>query len=387
MSDGEAVSSGLWRLRVAVFAQMAGVGIDLAFATVWMNRIGAGETLIGVLTGLSTLIIFLTGLGWGRLADQSVRPHRLVMLAYVLIAAAWVALALSREPWHLTGYMLLKGLSWAGFMSLLPTLAMAALGPDRAGLRYSTYRMFGSAGFIVGTLVIPLILPEPGWLFFAAAAIALLAPLPLIGMADRPVPQQAYASLGRVLRNRELVALLAGQFCYALALPAIFHFLPLYAEQLGASDRFIGVMISVNGWVALAALPAAGLIVDRFGHRRLIVASLIVQPVRVMLYILVDTPPLLLPIQLLHAVSWAGVEVAGVLHISAVVAAGNRATAMALFYGVQTLGVFLGALGAGYLAEHHGYRWMFFASASAAALGPVLFLAAGTVRSPARERG
>ena len=70
----------LWLLRAACFFQVFSFGILWSFSSVWMKEQGVGETLIGLISSTSIALWFFFGLLWGRLADQTGRPDRIVLL-------------------------------------------------------------------------------------------------------------------------------------------------------------------------------------------------------------------------------------------------------------------------------------------------------------------
>jgi len=374
--DAPTGHGGVHRLRLVIFLQMLGIGVAMSFASIWMRRHGLGETLIGAFQAAGTLVGFATGLLWGQIADRTQRPDRVAMLGYLGLAAAWCLLAHATAVWAFALYAVLFGVVLGMVSQTVPTMVMAMLPGGANGRGYALYRIFGSLGFIVGAMVLSSLFRDVKLMILLAAAAALLAPLPLLGIHARIRRERHYVSLGRLLENRRLMALFAAIFFYALAIPAIFRFLPLYAERLGADEALVGRIIAVNGFAALVGLPLAGVIVDRFGPRLMILLALAVQPLRCASYALITEQQWLFAPQLLHLLTWAAMEVGGILYVTRVAAPGNKATAVAAFAGVQTLGGVAGAAMAGYLAEHHGYPAMFTTIAAVAAVGPLLFTAA-----------
>jgi PPP family 3-phenylpropionic acid transporter len=238
-------------------------------------------------------------------------------------------------------------------------------------------------GYIVGTLVVPLLTDDLVRLLLIGAAGTAVASLPLLRLRAPKASQRHYVSPELVLRNRALVPLFASLFLFAMASPAYLQFAPIYARELGASTKFIGFFCSMTGFVAVIGLPLTGRLVDRYGTRRLIWIALLTQPVRVAGYGLVAEEYWLLIVpQLLHAFTWAGLEIAGVLYVTRQALPGNQATALAMYAGAQTMGWFVGASVSGYLAQHVSYPMMYLVMAAIASLAIIVFIVASRVAAP-----
>ena len=377
-------SRRLWFLRAAIFCQLCGIGVSFAFATVWMKDQGLGEFLIGKVAAVSTGLVLVAGIGWGVLADRTGRPGLIAVGGSIAMAAAMLVLAYSSRPAQFFAYAVVRGISYPMVWNMMPLLAVSAMRDGSVGRSYGLYRIFGSLGYIVATLVLPRLVPGIQSLLVIAAGVLVLGALPLVPCCRRLHRTRHHESVASLLRNRELLALFGAVFFFAFAGPALYAFMPIYARQLGADNRFIGLLLSANGFIALVALPVSGLIVDRFGPRRMLWLALLAQPIRVVALSFITRYEWLLAPQLLHFFTWAGFEVAAVLFITRLAGPGRSATALSVYTGIQVLGGTLGVTAAGYLAERLGYVVMFRASALAAGVGLLVFTA--VLLGPARRR-
>jgi len=383
LSRSAADAAMLWRLRTVIFLQMLAIGIIMPFEGVWMKQVGLGETYIGTLGSSATAVGFAAGLLWGLIADRTGRPQHLLFCGYLALGGLWFYLAHCQTPVQFLAYAIGKGMLFSMTTQLMPLLVVPVLGPA-SGRGYAFYRIFGSLGFIVSTLLIPQIISDVRTLILLAAGAILFAPLPLIGFAGQRAAHPDRVSVWRVLHNRKLVAFLVATCFFYFSIPATFQFTAIYARELGASTRFIGVFTSINGFVALVGLPIVGLLVDRFGTRLLIVLAMIAQPLRVLTYSLAPDYPWLMVGQLFHIFTWAGLEIAGILFVTQTARPGNRATAMGMYHGAHVIGLFAGAFWSGYLAEHFGYPLMFRVCAAVSAVALLAFAAVLIVRNPVR---
>jgi MFS family permease len=355
--------------------QVMVLGLLFPFEALWMAENGLRETTIGFLGGTVTMVIFLSGLGWGIVADKTQKPHRLAMIGFLGASGSLFYFATCSELWQFWIYAPLMGFFLGSIFTMMPMLAVSAFAGRTAGRDYALYRVFGSMGWIIGTLVLARIAGDLRMIILLGATLALLGPLPLAGFKHRISEHRHYVSVWKVLHNRRLSAFYISIALYALAMPATFRFTSLYAvEEMGADKNFVGLLMSINGFVALIGLPMTGLMTDRFGCRLLILLALIAQPLRTVCYSLAPTYHWLIAPQAFHFFTWAGLEVAGMIYVSRTALPGNRATALAMFIGAQTIGRLVGAPLAGYLAEHVGYIAMYWTSAGIAALGLLTFV-------------
>ena len=374
MSEVDDRARNLWLLRAACFFQIFSFGIQWSFSSVWMKDQGIGETLIGLISSTSIALWFFSGLLWGRLADRTGRPERIVFAGSVLIGLSLFYLAYCQTTGQFFVYALLIGVCLPMVSTLMPLLAVAALGSAARGKGYASYRIFGSFGYVVGNLLMPRILDDIHALFLIAGASFFLALVPLFFLRVERPQKRDQGSLRRALANRELLGFLAAGFFFALAVPAIFTFTWVYARDLGGDKTFIGLLAAVQGGVALVALPLTWRGVDRFGTRALLLLAFVAQPLRAFSLSLVGSYQWLLAPQVFHFFTWAGFEVAGVLFVARLASEGNKGTAQALYMSAQVLGNLLGSALAGYLAEHYGYGPMYRTSAALATVGLVIFV-------------
>jgi MFS transporter, PPP family, 3-phenylpropionic acid transporter len=364
----------LWLLRAACFFQVFGFGIQWSFIGVWMKDQGLGEALIGIISSVSILLWLFCGLFWGRLADSTGRPDRIVRCGCLILGLALFYLSFCREPAEFILYAVLVGISLPMISTLMPLLAISVLGEGGRGKGYASYRIFGSLGYVFASLVMPRVLGETRLLFWAGGAALMAALVPMLFFQSTGSKRRVKGLVSEVLRSRELIGFLVAVLFFALAIPAIFTFTTVNARGLGADNSFIGLLAATQGVVALIALPLVGRGVDRFGARLLLVAAFIAQPLRALSLSFVSDYQWLLAPQIFHFFTWAGLEVSGVLFVVSLAPPGGRATAQAFYMGAQVLGNLLGSSLAGYLAEFHGYAIMYQVSSGAAAVGLGVFV-------------
>ena len=81
--------------------------------------------------------------------------------------------------------------------------------------------------------------------------------------------------------------------------------LPLYAASLGASDSYLGLIAAISPLAGIIFSFPIGVISDRIGRRKLLIASGCVFLIAPLLYLLVTDPALLIPIRFFHGLATA----------------------------------------------------------------------------------
>ena len=147
---------------------------------------------------------------------------------------------------------------------------------------------------------------------------------------------------------------------------------------VGDMAHDFGVDPAAFGWlVALIALPAAilaipsGLVVDRFGPRRVLLVATLTGVVSNLLYYTAHSIPILQAARLLEGAAIVHIYTAGPVLMMATPDAGRRTSAMTLWATYAPVGTALGLTIAGFFAETAGWRGNFLVHAgifSAAAL-------------------
>ncbi len=357
-----------------------------------VNELGASLTVAGLFY-LTSAAAPVVGYVIGQLSDR--RSNRLMLFRVCTAAGAigWVAMALSTRVW-MPFVIAVVALSVAGaagaqiFAAVRDVLSRRPTGADNRVI--STIRMAFTAGWIVG----PVLGSWAGGQFglramlFGAAACTLSQLLPLGRMRV-----ERYVAPGADLRpalglNRRMAPLFvfAGLCVLAISGDTVkFAFLPLYLEQdLHASPEVRGAVIAVQPLMELALMPLAGLLADRIGPMRVVIAGAVLGVAANVGYASSDTVVGLFVAQLLMAGLWAvvaslGVVVAQQLYPQGVGLASTIFLSALIF--ASTFGGLIGGLGVSRLGLPH----VFYVPAALCALAAVgMVVLAPRLRGPAR---
>ena len=123
----------------------------------------------------------------------------------------------------------------------------------------------------------------------------------------------------------------------------------LFADSLGASPSEIGMMVFLSGVVATSLMIPSGTLAERYGKKRVILFSIILQAVALFLYTVAQDWRQLIPLNMLFAASFALFISARAFHVSK--------TQVGIFYSLGFgLATLLFQVPTGYLADKKGYK-------------------------------
>jgi len=324
---------------------------------------------------------------WGALADRIGRRMTIILTT---IAAAIIS---GLYPYASSFIQfLLLGLLWYTFFAaattVIPVLAIDIAGPVTVGKRFGMYRISGSLGWIMSTTISGLISQSSGikTIFYISAVLYLLSAI-FIGISvTEPSSRGREVSTGInwavLIRDKNFLILLATIFLVNIPATTFLSFLSLYINELGGSDTIIGWAFSIAAITEVPCMVYLGALSDKIGRKPLLVAALFSHPLRLFLYTVVSYPYLILPIQLLHGLTFGVLYVASVASVSDITSE-SRGTTLGLYNTAYFAGSAVGSSLGGLIADNYGlinmYRFMTAFSFIPALL--FTFIAEETVRN------
>lgn len=175
-------------------------------------------------------------------------------------------------------------------------------------------------------------------------------------------PTAAIALERGSLLTGPFVALCVANFLAFLGVTMLF-LLPVFLRGLGANESDIGLVMGAGQLGAAVAIPIVGVLSDRIGRRRFLLAGYVLLAGGALGLLLVDElGPLLYLLRVIQGFGFAGCLVAGATMISDMAPPRRLAQAIGL-YGVATLVTHaLGPSIAEVISVSHGFRAVFIAS-------------------------
>jgi len=352
---------GLW---ASGFCYFAALGFVLPFLPLLlqMSRLTYAEIGIIYMIGL-VFPVFLQTL-WGVLADKIGRKM-IIILATVAVAilSGVYPCASSFIHFLLLGMLLYTFLAAA--TTVTPALAMDIAGPMTVGKRFGRYRISGSIGWIISTALSGLISQIAGiqTIFYLAAILNLISAIfILISIKEPPARSKEVVSQGNLqllIKNKNFAIFLAMIFLANISGVTFVSFLSLYMkDKLSSSGIIIGWAFSIAAVTEVPFMLYLGALSDKIGRKPLFVVALFSYPLRLFLYTVVSQPYLILPIQLLHGLTFGVFYVASVAFVSDTTSE-NRGAALGLYNTASSAGSAAGSGLAGVISNNYGLIYMY----------------------------
>jgi predicted MFS family arabinose efflux permease len=386
-ADGAAAAGGSLahgRVIVAAAVVIVGFGVGALFSlAVFLQPIQESMAWSrGAISGIALWMWIAYGVGslmWGVLSDHW-GSRRVVVAGGLLLGLGLVASSRITSLWQLhLAFGGVVGVAAGAFYAPLTTTATRWFTANR-GLAVALV----SAGTGLGTFVVA---PLARWLTSAydwRMAMLLLGDLvwlviiPL-GLLVRDAPGHAETGadpgvpLAEIARSPQfwLIALTHFTCCIAHSGP-IFHMVT-HAMDQGVQSLTAATILGVSGLASLAGRIVAGIVADRCGAKRTLVAVLSLQVPAIFLYLFTGTAAGFYALAVLFGASYGGVMPMYALLTREYFGARAMGTAYGAIFMLQAVGMGLGAYGGGWFYDHFGtYGWL-FGSATAAAATAILF--------------
>ncbi len=305
----------------------------------------------------------------GIAADWLGRRKVFIVVGFALSGVGALTMGLANDIVGVGVGRAITGLAAATWVPLL--VVFSGLFPPEEAVRASTTAtLINSVARVLATSLNGTLNRAGGyglafWVAAGAAALAILAVLPIREQV-RPPKRPSLKGIGRLIVRKDVLlpSILSAVNQYA-NWGATFTFIPILADQLGASDEAKSLMVSLNLFVSIIGNLLARQIVDRFGARRLSQLGFVLLCAGVGGAAVAPSLAVLFAAQFLVGLSQGiGYPVLMGMSIRYVDDA-QRTTAMGLHQSVYALGMFAGPWLSGVLAEWMGIRPMLGSTAFA----------------------
>jgi len=381
-------SSYRWVI-VACGALMTCFGIGAMFSlAVYLQPMsvdtGWSRTGISSAMTLDFLVMGAAGFGWGAASDKF-GPRVVVLCGAVLLGLGLLlaSRATSLLQFQLT-YGVMVGLASGAFFA--PMIAAAtdwfednrslAVSLVSAGMGVAPMTVSPLARWLISTYdwrTAMMTIGFVAWSLLIPTALLVRRPPAKPAAASSPMPSvpQTSSSAIEAFRSPQFIVLAATFFlCCAAHSGPIFHMVS-YAIGCGIAPLAAVSIYSVEGLSGLGGRLLLGLLADRFGAKRVLVAGLLVQAVAIASYLMVD--------RLAEFYSLAvvfGAAYGGVMPLYAVLARESfgqhvMGTVFGAMTMVSSIGMAFGPWAGGTIFDaFNSYAWLFI-GASAVGLGAV----------------
>ncbi len=369
------------RLAAFYFIYFAVLGVFVPYWTLYLQDVAQfSSAQIGELMAVFMASKIVAPLVWGWLADHFQQRLRLIRLASVATVVCFSGVYWGTSYAWLLAVMAGFGFFWNASLPQFEALTLAHLG--QRVKQYSWIRLWGSIGFIVMVLVLPMGLARWGlphlldvmWIGFVGIACSTVL------IKDRPCVRTPHTAtpLTAVLAKPGIVLFLLACTLQQASHGAYYTFFSIYLEDHGYGLNTVRWMWAWGVIAEVVLFLVMHRLIQRFGAHRLFILALFLTGLRwVLLGKFVESWSMLLLIQGLHAATY------GLFHASAIHLVHHlfpshlQGLAQALYSGVSYgVGGAIGSLLSGYSWQLMGADNTFYLAAVVVNVGLFISLKA-----------
>ena len=371
-------------LELTVCVSMLGVGIIVPFLPIYAREMGASAFVMGAIFSSFSLARGLVMPYVGSLSD---RHGRKVFIIIGLLGYAVLALALiwAASPWELVLNRVLQGVFAAMVLPVSMALVADLTPPGREGTIFGGFNTAFLLGFAVGPLVGGVTYDTLGLdaNFYLMAGLSILSLLMVLFMVREPsnvkkvIGKGGWTEQFALLKDRPLLSVFLARALSALGMGCFVAFLPVLTAEKGLSNTELGWLLAVNVLVMTGLQKPCGWLADRWSRIGLAAIGLALSGTCKGLLPWPHDFDGLMVLCVLEGVA-AGLALPALTALA--VSHGRRIGAgmgvtMGSFGMAMSLGVSVGPLGAGLLADGLGLPFVFYLAGGATIIGAAfLFL-------------
>ena len=346
----------------------------LATLPVYIVAIGGNEAQVGLIIGVFSGTTVLLRPFVGRAADDFGR-RLFIVAGSAVLAAASALYPFASTVLLLLGLRVFHGVGWASFGTATSALVADVAPRSRRGEAMGYYGMFTNLAMAVGPALGVMLMQRYSFpvLFFAAAGVALVS-VALALLVREPVrsapPAAANPGEGLIERSALFPALVLT--LATITYGSIVSFLPLFATKQGIGNP--GVFFTVFAFVLIVARGFTGRLSDRYGRAATIAPGLLLAALGLAMLSTASSLAAFLGVAVLYGLAFAAFQPALMALVVDRAAPHRRGAAMGTFSSAMDLGIGLGSVIWGVVAQLAGYEAMYLASAAVALLALAAFL-------------
>ncbi|MCL5108940.1 MAG: MFS transporter [Chloroflexi bacterium] len=342
-----------------------------------IGEAGGSKDQVGLIIGVFSVTTVLLRPFIGRAADDWGR-RVFIVAGSAIMALAGGLYTLTRTVPLLLSLRVFHGVGWASFGTATNALVADVVPRSRRGEAMGYYGMFSNLAMAIGPALGIAMMRGAGFtaLFVASAALGVVALLLSLGLSDPArggrAPRPAPVGGGLLERTALFPGLVLA--LTSVTYGSIVSFLPLFAVETKITDN-PGIFFTVYAVVLIVARGFTGQISDRFGRPAVIAPGLLLAALALGLLATTNSLWSLLAVAVLYGLGFAAVQPAIMAMVVDRAAPQRRGAAMGTFSAAMDLGIGLGSVIWGFVAQAAGYHAMYVASGGVALLALVVFLA------------
>lgn len=364
------------------------MGAFTGFGGIWFADQGFSESRIGLLSAVPVLVVLLLNLWVGRIADRAGDWKGAIVSLSAISAAGPFGLFLGGGFWWV---LLFWSVTLVAYWLTTPIIDAATMRLSRrSGFDYAGTRAWGTVGYIAAIFATGAVVSRYGADAFVPVICLLGSSRAVASLALPRFRATATSRLPRAPNRRGLIDLMQPWFLLPLVGFAMVFatflilntFQALLWKQQGIPSGWITFLVALGAIAEAAMFFGFRRFASRFPARHLLLVAAIVAVLRWTAFGFSPGIALLIPLQMLHAVTYALGFMGCVAFIANWTPEEIAAEAQSFFVLLQQFFSVFAVSGFGWLAARYGAQ-AYFASAVFASIGAMLIFLSLRLKPPA----
>ncbi len=351
-------------IRIIFFLTYASGSAWLSYFNLFLKElVGLTNEQVGIISGVQQLNSLLFLPFWGMLADRYGRKNILGMNMFLIFILLY-GFIFQKVFLSALLFTFLFTVFYNSIIPLLDSISLDYL--EQSGRStYGSLRLWASIGWALSAVITGyFIKPEKIYLIFPIASGIMLVNWLLLKWTYKPLKVvENLKSLKLVhlkeivFKDKRLIIMLIIIFFYGIFSAPIQLFINVYYEEIGAAYFHIGYAYAFQALSEVPFFFFGKRIVEKFGARKMIVATMVVTSIRMLLYSLTSNPWVAICIGTLHGISLALFLVAVITFVHQFILSEWRATGQSFVYAFYFGGgMAAGNLWIGFISNHIGMK-------------------------------
>lgn len=374
---------------------MMGYVVIMPFIPLYVQELGVsdpGATVFwsGAIFSSFGVASFFTSPLMGSLSDR-IGPKPVILWGFVVGILSFLLMGVASNLYLLVLLRFLQGLFGAGAPAATSAIVANSVPRGKMGQAFGFFQTSMTVALGVGPLVGGIVADSVGLreAFFVASGLMVIGLLAAVifvphsrftSHGPRPGPVQ---ELREIVSSRALRTVWVALVMLQVSMFFIVPIFPLFLQEMGVVQvaSTMGLLMAVNAVASTLATPVSGLLVDRRGHRKVLMGSLWANGLAIGAIAAVSSLPQLVALQVVGSILGSGIGPATSSLAAEASPKHQRGGAFGVLSTARTMGVLLGPLVGALVVQLAGLRGAFVATGSLTVL-VALWIAATTKRSP-----
>ena len=366
-----------YRLSLFYLFFFTALGSFVPYWSLYLQFLNFSAAQIGELMALAMASKIIAPYLWGWLADHRGQRIEIIRLTALLATVVFAGIFIQDDYYWVALVGTFFGFFWNACLPLYEGLTLNHLGDQVA--EYSHIRIWGSMGFIVAVVGLPLAFEAYGYRVIPIVLFIclLLMSATTFFIADKAYPTVLLSSqhtIWQITRQPVVIAFLIVCTLQVASHGAYYTFLSIYLMEHGYSPLMTGWMWALGVIAEIILFLGMHAILTRYNAGLLLAIALLGTAIRwVLLAYFVEHFVILLFIQILHAISFGLFHVAAIHLVHDMFPERLQSRGQALYAGLCFgIGGVVGNLASGYSWDSMGAAYTFLFSGGIALVGSII---------------